>query len=395
VTAGDDQPAGAPAATPAPAPAPARVGAPAPADGAPDSARGYIAATLARWREFLTAAGAIGAALVGYTLAKELGEGDPRRHDQLVAIVSIGAFGLGAALLLAVPLVLTGHSRATLSAAVAMERRNRRWYRPWAHDRVVVAPEVLYGHPTVEAFQDALVAALDESRTTYWDNDSGFVVPAALERRITTYVAQREEAQLHVAANQVRASSTRAVWLATIGLLLVVAGYGNATFVTNQAKRRATVHDAERVAQVARDDKILTAALAPPPAGQVVPAVPTDVVVAFPDAAAAASALGVPTGELDASCWSAGRAGRAYDLVDPTPGADPRGIVLVLLQATSTTCPTQVVRVDPSWLHPPGTAVAAPATTAPPPATTAVPATAPATTAVPATAPATAAPGGP
>lgn len=327
-------------------------------------AREFIANVMGEWRKYLTAVGAVGTAVAGYDLAKSLGQGDatPDGHDQLFILLSIVAFGCGAALVLTIPILLHGANRATLADAVERQRANDKFWNRFKRNRQVVGSEVLFGHPSVIQFQESMVARLTEAREQYWEQ--GYKVPPRLLFGIKQYIAQRDEAQLYVAASQVRATSARATRYAAIGLALAVGGYGNATYIANQSDRRAERNDTAETRAAATATQILTAELARVRAGSVLPVVPVEVKVVFPDEAAAASAFGVPPAELDDECWELGRAGEAYDLTTASGTTGDDRIVLVLLEATSDRCRAATVRAAPGWLVDPDLPVTPPTTAA-------------------------------
>lgn len=311
-------------------------------------ARGFIAAILSGWQAYITTVGTIAAAVAGYQLAKDLGMGDEALDgvDHVAVLGSILAFGIGIALLLSIPVILRSNNRATLAGAVRLQTARKKWWHVWDKKKPVIGREVLYGHPTVIEFEEAMVVALNEARG-YWEDS--LEVPIGVDQRIENYIVQREEAQLHVVADQVRRSSRYAIYLAVTGLALGIGGYGNATYITNQGQRRATVNDEAAKRDAERQKQVLTAQLAT--ATPLLPATPSDVKVVFPTKDDAAAALGVPVATLDEACWKNGRVGEAYDL--SASASDDDRIVLVLLDATSTRCPAAVSRVSPSWLKSP------------------------------------------
>jgi len=308
-------------------------------------ARGFIAAILSGWQAYITTVGTVAAAVAGYQIAKDLGKGDETLDgvDQLAVLGSILAFGIGIAFLLSVPIILRSNNRATLAGAVRLQTARKKWWHIWDKGKPVIGREVLYGHRTVIQFEKAMVEALKEARG-YWEQS--LEVPVGVDQRIENYIVQREEAQLHVVADQVRRSSRYAIYLAVAGLALGIGGYGNATYITNQAQRRGTVNDEEARRSAERQKQVLAAQLAT--ASPLLPATPSKVKVVFPSKDDAAAGLEVPVATLDDACWKKGRAGEAYDL--SASDSDDDRIVLVLLDATSTKCPAAVSRVSPSWL---------------------------------------------
>lgn len=299
---------------------------------------GLVDRVLAGWSTFVAGAGAVGAALVGYELTKNLGKGAPSLVDHILVLVSIGTFAVGAALLLAIPILLTSRSSVNLAQVVELEGANPKWYKPWRDSRVVVGREVLYGHQDVRDFSEAMAELLKEARTRYWAKDVALKPPPGIRQRINVYIAQRETAIKDAAASLVAAASRRAIGFAIAGLLLTVVGYGNATFVTNQAMRRAELADRETATEAA------------------FPALPSAVVVHFPDEAAAASVLGA---NVAVECWTGGRNATAYDLaVTPADFEHPARIVRVAFAATGPACPAVDGRVEPAWLIAPAGKVA-------------------------------------
>ena len=311
-------------------------------------ARGFIAAILSGWQAYITTVGTVAAAVAGYQVAKDLGTGDEALDgvDHFAVLGSILAFGIGIAFLLSVPVILRSNNRATLAGAVRLQKARKKRWHIWDKEKPVIGREVLYGHPTVIEFEEAMVGALNEARG-YWEDS--LEVPLGVDQRIENYIVQREEAQLHVVADQVRRSSRSAIYLAVAGLALGIGGYGNATYSTHPGKRRATVNDEAAKRDAERQKQVLTAQLAT--ASPLLPATPSEVKVVFPSKDDAVEALGVPVATLDEACWKKGRVGEAYDL-SASASEDDR-IVLVLLDATSSKCPAAVSRVSPSWLKSP------------------------------------------
>src|SRR5262245_40611238 len=70
-------------------------------------AKNWIDSVIGSWSQFVTAAGAVGVALVGYQLTTDLGAGELTGDaDYFWTIVSVLAFGVGAGLLLTIPTTL-------------------------------------------------------------------------------------------------------------------------------------------------------------------------------------------------------------------------------------------------------------------------------------------------
>jgi hypothetical protein len=351
---------------------------------APTGLSRFVDGFLGEGTKIVTTAGAIGATVAGYSLVQQLGEGDPDPGDRWWIVAGIVAFGVGAALLVTIPIRLHAETRATLAEAIAVELRAQRawpfgrkqWWRRRGGTQdvgstTIVGRDVLLGHDTVEQFEGALVDALREARAYV---EEGLEVPPGMFVRISTYAVQRRQAERSIAADSVKRTKHRVVWSAVLGFVLVAGGYGSTTYLTNQAQRQGEVEDttaaAERSARrtqaaaaverdkmelqarIARDAAVLEADLEDVAAGAVLPIVPSEVKVVFPDEDAAAAALGVAVSDLDPACWELGRTGRAYEITSSPSETSDAAVVLVLLETTSSDCGAVVAEVPPDLIEP-------------------------------------------
>lgn len=362
-------------------------GAAPPADDKVDT-QNYLTHLFGAWSGLLTTAGAIAAAVGGYQLAKDLGKGNANGVDQIHAVLAVAAFAFGIALLITIPVSLRARNRVAISDAV---RSQRRWnvaakavnWIPSVNVRhLVVAPSSLFGYRDITEFEDATTALVKDVRT-YWER--GEEPPAALIGKLKIHRAQRARIEVSVATTRVRSASRRAVFKASAGMILAVAGFADATYITNHAERLATVadktteHDRE-VAKLATqnsndvaaaateqknsiDQKILDAALAQPSLGDVLPTVPTDVIVSFPDAATAASALAVAEDGLAEACWNA-RAAAVYDVGASLDPLVPASRTIFVVFPRTDECRAVTAWIEPAWLRqPPTPSESAPETT--------------------------------
>lgn len=304
---------------------------------------GHIRRIIEGWKGLLTAAGAVGAAVVAKELTQNFGKGELDVGEMVSGVLAVVAFGLGVGILLTIPIVLTSRSRATMVDAVRLEKRR--------FGRMKIDPAVLYGYGSAEEFSQAMNLALTNARR-YWER--GLRMPPRVREPLTVFVQQSEQAQQHISANQLSAASRRAAVSAVAGMVLAVGGYGYATLVTNQGVRQGEVDDTATEARNGRIDKVLDHTLAKnSAASQVGFELPAAVVVTLPDAATAASVFGRP--EIAKACWTE-RAGTVFDISPASQPEQTARVVQVALGPVGTECGAIVTRVEPVWIQAPPSA---------------------------------------
>lgn len=380
-------------APPPPAQAPgAAAAAPDPATPPADGAASWSSKLFGEWSGLITTAGTLAAALGTYQLTKDIGKGELDQSDHLYVVASAACFALGIGLLITIPVSLRTRNRVMITDAVVSQRRWNRLAK-LTFNRVrhrIVPPSSLFGYNDLVEFDDKISALATEMRS-FWEN--GYDPPAEVRGRQQIFRGQRAQIEDLVATRRLRSASRRAVVKAAIGMILAVAGYVNATYVTNQGQREAEVVDSEtenarEVAKAAADQSVKVAevevaqtndmadadaahrrelekliledSLADAAATQVLPALASTVTVSFPDVATAAGLFGQVEGAFEPSCAVA-REGTALDIGGP-PAGNPAERIIFVAFSRNATCRAGAGWVEPAWL---GGATETPASTVP------------------------------
>ena len=256
-----------------------------------DAARAtYLSSLFGAWTGLITTAGTIAAGVGTWQLAKDIGKGETTSTDHLHVIIAAAAFALGIALLITVPVTLRARSFQTLDDVVRAQRRWNRLARigiPWTRFKLpkhhVVPSYALLGYDDAVAFSDGL----NQLTTDMWTvAQQGGRPPDQMYGQLKLLQRQQSKIQASVATTKVRSGSGRAVILAGFGMTLAVAGFADATYITNRAVRAgaaadATIaqqrktDDAEQAQRFKLDEKILDAALTKPQAADVLPSTPS------------------------------------------------------------------------------------------------------------------------
>ncbi|GAA1146723.1 hypothetical protein [Nocardioides aquiterrae] len=363
----------------APAPAPAQ---PAPAEDPkpharedPEKAAGEDASSgdswrtglVSQWGGVITTLSGLAAALGTYSLTKTLGTGDLSQRETYAVVAAAVAFAVGVGMLLMIPVSLRAKSKVLVADAVERQNRWNSKKHGGRKGKLVVPASSLFGYADITAFDRANEDLVKDLRETYWEQ--GQAPPPDKLARVRFFGQQRRQIEDIVATVELRRASRRAAIFAVAGMVLAVVGFTTATVINNSSVRDAKLTDArtERANTVADartqqfykmvdaaqthtrslQTKVLDDALAQPSVGSVLPALPSAVVVTFPDGKTAADALGVPAADLDAACWSE-RTGSALAVGEPPAGTDPNRVVFVAFPATKQ-CPAGAAWVEVGW----------------------------------------------
>lgn len=319
-----------------------------------------------QWGGVITTLSALAAALGTYSLTKNLGTGNLSWKETLLVVAAAIAFAAGVGVLLMIPVTLRAKSKVLVADAVA---RQREWNRneKTGDKKLVVPASSLFGYTDITVFDEENEKLVKDLRVNYWQK--GEAPPPEKLAQVRFFQQQREQIEDIVATVELRRASRKAAGYAVAGMVLAVVGFTTATVINNSSVRDAELADAqtERANTVAdaraqqfykmvdasqthaheMQTKVLDDALAQPSAGSVLPALPSAVVVTFPNVETAGDALGVPAADLDAACWTE-RAGSALAVGEPPAGTAPNRVVFVAFPATKS-CPAGVAWVEAGW----------------------------------------------